>query len=43
MDRKTVSVRIDPLVWKEVKKYALERDMSVGKVLETAILQLMRR
>ena len=43
MDRKTVSVRIDPLVWKEAKKYALERDMSVGKVLETAIIQLMRR
>lgn len=43
MDRKTVSIRIDPIIWKEAKKYALEKEMSVGKVIETAIIQLMRR
>ena len=43
MERKTVSIRIDPIIWKEIKKYALERDLSVGKLIETAIIQLLRR
>lgn len=43
MERKTVSVRVDPIIWKEAKKYALSKDMSVGKLIETALIQLLRR
>lgn len=43
MERKTVSIRIDPVIWKEAKKYALEKDLSIGKLIETAIVQLLRR
>ncbi|MFH1182044.1 MAG: hypothetical protein V1702_03740 [Candidatus Woesearchaeota archaeon] len=43
MERKTVSIRIDPTIWKEAKKYALEKEMSVGKLIETAVLQLLKR
>lgn len=43
MERKTVSIRVDPVIWKEAKKYAIERDMSIGKVIETSLVQLLRR
>jgi len=43
MKRKTVSIRVDPVIWKEAKKYALEKDMSIGELIETFIIQMLRR
>ena len=43
MKRKTVSIRVDPIIWKEAKKYAIDKDMSLGKVIETALVQMFRR
>ncbi len=43
MERKTVSIRVDPIIWKKAKMYALEKDMSIGKVIETSLIQLLRR
>mgnify|MGYP001560012153 CR=1 len=43
MKRKTVTLRIDPVIWKEARKYAIDRDMSMGKIVETALIQMLRR
>ena len=43
MERKTVSIRIDPVIWKEAKKYALDKELSIGKIIETALVQMLRR
>lgn len=43
MERKTVSIRIDPVIWKEAKRYALDKEISIGKLIETALLQLLKR
>ena len=43
MKRKTISIRIDPVIWREAKKRAAEKDMSIGKLVEAALIQLLRR
>lgn len=35
--RETTSIRIDPLLWKEAKRKALENDMSIGEFIEKLI------
>lgn len=34
MERKTVSIRIDPKLWKDARKYAIDNDLTIGKLLE---------
>ena len=43
INNKTVCIRINPEVWKEAKKYALELDLKVGKFIESAILHEIQR
>ncbi len=43
MERKTVSIRIDPEIWKEAKKQAIEMEMSIGQIVETALIHLKRK
>lgn len=40
--RKTVSLKIEPEVWKEAKRQALERNLTVSAFVETAIIHLVR-
>jgi hypothetical protein len=37
------SVKVLPEVWKAAKKAALERDITVGQLVEAAILDKLRR
>ena len=41
--RVAVSLKIDPDVWKEAKKRAIDRDLTIGKFVETALLHEMQR
>jgi len=43
MKRKTVSIRIDPIIWKDAKKYSIDKEMSIGKLIETALVQMLRQ
>jgi antitoxin component of RelBE/YafQ-DinJ toxin-antitoxin module len=42
-ERETVSVRISPDVWKEAKKFAVEKDMAVSQLVEIALIHELRR
>ena len=42
-DRKVVSLRISPEIWKEAKKKSLDLDMTIGQFVETAILHELRK
>ena len=37
MERVTVSLRIDPNLWKEARKYAIDKEISVAELVERAI------
>ena len=43
MKRITVSCRINPDVWKQAKKYAIDIDMTVGQLVETALVHEIKR
>jgi predicted HicB family RNase H-like nuclease len=40
--KETVSVRVSPDVWKMAKRYALEIDLSIGQLVEAALIHEMR-
>lgn len=42
MNRKTVCMRVDGEVWKEVKKAAVDRDMPIGRYVEITLLRSLR-
>ena len=42
MDRKTVSVRIDEEIWKTAKKYAIDRDLTLGELVEVSLIHEMK-
>jgi len=35
--KRTVSIRVDPELWKEFKKYAIDRGMTVSTLIENFI------
>ena len=35
--RKTTSIKINPDLWKEVKKYCIDKDMDISDVLENLL------
>lgn len=42
MNRKTVCMRVDGEVWREVKKAAVNRDMAIGRYVEIVLLRSLR-
>ena len=43
MVKAPITVRIEPSVWKEVKKIVIDLNMTAGRFVETAILHEIRR
>jgi len=43
MERKVTSIRIDPDLWRELKKVAIDLDMKVYEVLEQAIREFLKQ
>jgi predicted HicB family RNase H-like nuclease len=42
MKRETVSVRVDPELWKRAKIYAVERDQTLGDLIERLLRELLK-
>lgn len=40
--KETVSIRVSPDVWKMAKKYALEIDITIGQLVEIALIHEMK-
>jgi len=36
-ERKTTSIKVDPTLWKEFKKHAIDRDKDLSEILEEMI------
>jgi len=43
MTRKTVSIRVDPDVWKESKILAVKSNLSIGELVEDALKNKLKR
>jgi len=43
MKRIVTSIRIDPELWKEFRKVAIDRDMKVSELLEQAIRLFLKQ
>jgi len=41
-DKETVCVRVSPEVWKMAKRYAVEIDVTIGQLVEAALIHEMR-
>jgi len=41
--RETVSIRVEPELWKEAKIHAVKNDMSIGEVVEKALKAFLPR
>lgn len=41
--RETTSIRIDPKVWKEAKKMAIDKDMGTGEFVENLIKKELKK
>jgi len=37
MERKTTSIKIDPELWKKVKKHCIDKDLDISKYIEELI------
>mgnify|MGYP001043443958 CR=1 FL=1 len=42
-ERKTTSVKIDPRLWKELKKYAIDQDKDLSDILEEMIRERVKK
>lgn len=42
-EKKTTSIKIDPKLWKEVKKYAIDKDISVTELVEIVLRKELRK
>ena len=42
MERKTTSVKIDPQLWKNFKKYAIDHDKDLSEILEELIREKVK-
>lgn len=43
MTKETVSIRIDPQVWKTAKVYAAQHDMKMGELVENIIRETISK
>lgn len=43
MERKTTSIKIDPELWKETKKLAIDRGIEVSELVETVLRKELQR
>jgi len=42
-ERKTTSIKVEPQLWKDFKKYAIDRDRDLSEILEELIRKELRR
>ena len=42
-NKETTSIRIDPILWKEAKLYALKNDMNIGEFIEKLIKKELKK
>jgi hypothetical protein len=42
-DTVVVSIRVHPDVWKTAKKYAIDKDLTIGQLVEAALLHEIQR
>jgi hypothetical protein len=42
-ERKTTSIKVDPQLWKEFKKHAIDEDKDISVVLEQMIREKVRK
>jgi len=40
--RVTISIKLSPDIWKQAKRVALERDITLGQLVENALLREIR-
>lgn len=38
MERKVISIRIDEEIWKTAKKYALDKELTFGELVEASLI-----
>jgi len=43
MERKTTSIKIDPELWKKVKKYCIDKDIDISIYLEELIKRDLKK
>ena len=43
MEKKTTSIKVDPQLWKEFKKHAIDQDKDLSDVLEEIIKRELRK
>jgi len=43
MERKTTSIKIDPQLWKDAKKYAIDNNISLAGLIENLLRQELKR
>jgi predicted transcriptional regulator len=42
MERKTTSIKVDPELWKEFKKHAIDQDKDISEILEEMIREKVK-
>lgn len=43
MERKTTSIKINPTVWKEAKKQAIDKDIDISEYIEELIRKDLKK
>jgi post-segregation antitoxin (ccd killing protein) len=43
MERKTTSIKVEPQLWKETKKLAIDRGIAVSELVESALKKELQR
>lgn len=43
MGRKVISIRIDEEIWKIAKKYAIDKDLTFGELVEASLIHEMQK
>jgi len=43
MQRETTSIKIDPQLWKEVKKYCIDKDLMISEYIEDLIKKDLKK
>jgi len=43
MERKTTSIKVNPELWKEFKKYAIDQDKDLSDILEEMIKRELKK
>ena len=43
MERKTTSIKIEPEIWKEVKKHCIDKDIDISDYMEILIKKSLKK